>query len=99
MAIDAVKPGMKTTDLDDIARAFIREAGYGDYFTHGLGHGVGLNVHERPRISKTDPAILLPGMVITVEPGIYIPKKGGVRLEEMVLLKEQKNLPMNSIFR
>ncbi len=88
LAIETVKPGIKASELDSIAREFIVKSGYGKYFTHGLGHGIGLFVHERPRVSKTDPTVLMPGMVITVEPGIYIPNKGGVRLEEMVLIKE-----------
>ncbi len=87
-AIEAARAGIKSAELDAIARNIIKEAGYGDYFTHGLGHGVGLAVHERPRVSKTDSTILKAGMIITIEPGIYIPDKGGVRLEEMVLVKE-----------
>ena len=87
-AIEAAKAGIKSSELDSTARTVIEKAGYGDYFTHGLGHGVGLAVHERPRISKTDSTVLRAGMVITIEPGIYIPDKGGVRLEEMVLIKE-----------
>ncbi len=87
-AIDKAKAGMKASELDSIARKEIEDAGYGNYFTHGLGHGVGLSVHEAPRISKTDLTVLKPGMVITIEPGIYIPNKGGVRLEEMILIKE-----------
>ena len=87
-AIDVIRPGMKSTELDSIARNIIKKAGFGEYFGHGLGHGVGLAVHEKPKISMIDITILRPGMVITIEPGIYIPNKGGVRLEEMVLIKE-----------
>ncbi len=84
-----VKPGITGKELDEYARAIIDEAGYGEYFTHGLGHAVGINVHESPRVNKfgTDP--LEPGMVITIEPGIYIPGKYGVRLEHSVLVTEE----------
>ena len=87
-AIEEAKAGIKASDLDKTARKIIEDAGYGDYFSHGLGHGVGLSVHEAPSISKIDSTVLAPGMVITIEPGIYIPNKGGVRLEEMILIKE-----------
>ncbi len=87
-AISFVKPGMRTDKLDGIARDVIKGAGFGDFFTHGLGHGVGLAVHEAPRISRSDPTILEQGMVITIEPGIYLPGKGGVRIEEMVIVEE-----------
>ena len=87
-ALKSAKPYMQSVDLDFIARNFIKEAGYGDYFGHGLGHGVGLATHEGPRISPRNPVTLKPGNVITIEPGIYIPGKGGVRLEEMVRITE-----------
>ncbi len=87
-AIEKAKAGIKAKDLDKIARSVIEEAGYGKYFNHGLGHGVGLSVHEAPRISKTDSTILKPNMVVTIEPGVYLPNKGGVRLEEMIIIKE-----------
>lgn len=86
-AIQAIRPGMKSSKLDGIARDIIKDAGFGDYFGHSLGHGVGLATHENPRISPQKPIRIEPGMVFTVEPGIYIPGKGGVRLEEMVAVE------------
>lgn len=84
LAIDAVRPGISCKDLDDVARSYIRDKGYGDYFGHGLGHGVGLEIHEMPTLSPRSTAILQEGMVITVEPGIYIQGFGGVRIEDTV---------------
>lgn len=87
-ALKAIKPGVESNAPDKIARDFIAHAGFGDYFIHSLGHGVGLATHEGPRLGPLKPVILEKGMVVTVEPGIYIPEKGGVRLEEMVVLEE-----------
>ena len=86
-----MKPGEISTKPDSIARGIIKEAGYGEYFGHSLGHGVGLATHEAPRLSPRDPVKLEEGMIVTVEPGIYLPGKGGVRLEEMVAI--EKNGP------
>lgn len=85
-ALEAVKPGITGAELDHIAREIIENAGYGDAFGHGLGHGVGLEVHEQPLINYkgTDP--IQAGMVITIEPGIYLPDLGGVRIEDLVLV-------------
>lgn len=88
MAIDAIRPGMSSKAVDEIARSHIEAKGFKDNFSHGLGHGVGLAVHEPPRISPLKDETLMPGMVFTVEPGIYIPGWGGVRLENMVLVKQ-----------
>ena len=85
-AIAAVAPGVRARDVDGAARAVITEAGYGDCFGHGTGHGVGLEVHERPSISPRSGEVLTPGMVFTVEPGIYVENFGGVRIEDMVLV-------------
>lgn len=87
-ALEAIRPGVETTHVDRIARDLIREAGFGDYFGHSLGHGVGLAAHERPRLAPRKPTRLKAGMVVTVEPGIYLPGEGGVRLEEMVVVEK-----------
>jgi Xaa-Pro aminopeptidase len=86
-AFKSVKPGMKTTEADSVARDHIAKAGYGAYFGHSLGHGIGLAPHETPALAPMKPKALREGMVFTIEPGIYLPGKGGVRLEEMVLLR------------
>lgn len=85
-AIGAIRPGMELAKIDAIARDIIQEAGYGAYFGHGLGHGVGINVHEEPRLAPDTEGTIEEGMVFTVEPGIYIPGWGGVRLEDMVVV-------------
>ena len=85
-AIDAVCPGVIAQDVDRIARNIIADAGFGRYFGHGLGHGLGLDVHENPRLGISGETVLKPGMVVTVEPGIYIPGWGGVRIEDDVLV-------------
>lgn len=85
-AIAAVAPGVRARDIDAAAREVITEAGYGDCFGHGTGHGVGLEVHEMPSISPRSGEVLAPGMVFTVEPGIYVENFGGVRIEDMVLV-------------
>lgn len=87
-ALEAVKAGVKAFDIDKIARDIITEAGYGKEFGHSTGHGVGLYIHEEPYVSTRGEAILSENMVITVEPGIYLEGKFGVRIEDMVLVKE-----------
>lgn len=84
--IDHVKPGNRMCDVDKVARSLIAKAGYGDNFNHGLGHGLGLDVHEAPSLSWRSDEALKPGMVVTVEPGIYLPGVGGVRIEDDVLV-------------
>lgn len=88
-AIAALRPGVSLRDVDGIARTIIADAGFAEYFGHGLGHGVGLEVHEFPSLSPRSTAIAEPGMVVTVEPGIYLPGECGVRLEDMVLITEE----------
>ncbi|MBI1920906.1 MAG: aminopeptidase P family protein [Geobacter sp.] len=83
-AIDAARPGIPCRELDAVARDYINSQGYGDYFGHGLGHGVGLEVHEKPVISPRSEGVVEEGMVFTIEPGIYIPGWGGVRIEDTV---------------
>lgn len=88
-AEEAIRPGMTAKEADGIAREIIEEAGYGEQFGHGLGHGVGLAVHEKPTLGKISEDVLEPGMVFTIEPGIYIQGWGGVRIEDMVVLGEE----------
>jgi Xaa-Pro aminopeptidase len=88
-ALRYIRPGVNSTNPDSVAREIIKDAGFGDYFGHSLGHGVGLATHEAPRLGPKNPVKLAKGMVVTVEPGIYIPGKGGVRLEEMVVIENQ----------
>jgi Xaa-Pro aminopeptidase len=84
----AARAGILCRELDDAARSVISESGYGEYFGHGTGHGIGLRIHEKPRLGKTGGAVLLENSVVTIEPGIYIPGVGGVRIEDMVVLKK-----------
>jgi len=88
-AIAAIAPGVPANEADKIARGYIAERGYGEYFGHGLGHGVGLVIHEAPSLSPRNVKELRPGEIVTVEPGIYLPGKGGVRLEQLVLVTEK----------
>ena len=74
--------------MDAVAREVITAAGHGDHFGHGLGHGVGLAIHEGPRLSTASHATLEPGMVVTVEPGIYVAGRGGVRIEDLVIVTD-----------
>ena len=83
-AIDAVRPGVAVGEVDAAGRKVLRKAGLGRYFTHSTGHGVGLEIHEAPRVANGQPQVLQPGMVITIEPGVYFPGKWGVRIEDMV---------------
>jgi Xaa-Pro aminopeptidase len=87
-ALDKLKPGMTGKEADAAAREVIKKYGYGDQFGHGLGHGIGMEVHEAPRLSPQSNVVLEPGMVVTVEPGIYIPQFGGVRIEDDVVITE-----------
>jgi Xaa-Pro aminopeptidase len=88
-ALDVLRAGAVARDVDRVARKVIGDAGFGDYFGHGLGHGVGLAVHEAPRLNPQDSTVLEKGMVVTVEPGIYLPGEGGIRLEETVVVEDQ----------
>lgn len=85
-AIEAVRPGVTAGEVDAAARKALRKAGLSKYFTHSTGHGVGLEIHESPRIADGQKEVLLPGMVITIEPGVYFPGKWGVRIEDMVVV-------------
>ncbi len=85
-AVAAARAGMRASDLDTLARDIIRDAGFGDQYSHGLGHGVGLEVHELPKVGARSDEVLAPGMVITIEPGVYCEGWGGVRIEDTVAL-------------
>ncbi|MFZ5688142.1 MAG: M24 family metallopeptidase [Bacillota bacterium] len=85
-ALSALRSGLSGAEIDSIARRIITDAGYGEYWGHSLGHGVGLSIHEEPRLSALSNTVLQAGMVVTVEPGIYLPGWGGVRIEDMVIV-------------
>ena len=85
----AIRAGVKGEDVDGVARKVIDAAGHGDRFGHGLGHGVGLEVHEAPRLSLRSDDVLAAGEVVTVEPGVYLPGKLGVRIEDLVVVEEE----------
>ena len=86
-AISRIQAGKTCHEIDTAARSLITRAGYSKYFGHGLGHGVGLQIHENPFFSQKNKMKLKAGMIVTVEPGIYLPGIGGVRIEDMVLVK------------
>jgi Xaa-Pro aminopeptidase len=88
-AVDAVRPGATVGEVDSAARKVLRKAGLGRYFTHSTGHGVGIEIHESPRVAAGLEQQLTPGMVITIEPGVYIPGRWGVRIEDMVAVADR----------
>lgn len=90
-ALAACKPGMKTGEIDKVARDSIQADGYGELFTHGLGHGIGLEIHEKPVLKSNHPesgTVLCPGMVLTIEPGVYVSDVGGIRIEDSAIVTE-----------
>jgi Xaa-Pro aminopeptidase len=88
-AVEAVRPGLSVSDVDQASRKSLQKSGLAKYFTHSTGHGVGLEIHEAPRVAAGQAEILQPGMVITIEPGVYVPNKWGVRIEDMVVVTER----------
>ncbi|REJ25389.1 MAG: Xaa-Pro dipeptidase [Bacillaceae bacterium] len=86
-----IKSGMTGREADAVTRTYIEDKGYGEYFGHSTGHGIGLEIHEGPTLSARSDTVLQPGMVVTVEPGIYLPGKGGVRIEDDILITEHGN--------
>ncbi len=96
-AIAAIRPGIAASDVDRVARTRIEKEGFGRQFGHGLGHGLGMQVHEAPRLAAKIPGVLRPGMVVTVEPGIYFPGWGGVRIEDDVLVTRTGHEVLTSV--
>lgn len=94
-AIQNIRAGMEAKIADSLARDIITQEGYGDYFGHSLGHGVGLAIHEAPRINTNSETTLKENMIFTIEPGIYLPEIGGIRLENMVLIKKERATVLN----
>ncbi|SHF60070.1 M24 family metallopeptidase [Ornithinibacillus halophilus] len=91
LGVEGIKPGMTGKEADDLTRDYIKSKGYGEYFGHSTGHGLGMEVHEGPGLSFRSSATLKPGMVVTVEPGIYIPNVGGCRIEDDIVITEDGN--------
>jgi Xaa-Pro aminopeptidase len=96
-ALAAVRPGPTGREVDSVARDMIVAAGHGEHFGHGLGHGVGLAVHEGPRLAQSSETVLAAGMVVTVEPGVYIPGGVGVRIEDLVAITAEGNDVLTSL--
>jgi len=92
--MEGIKPGMTGKQADALTRDYITAKGYGDNFGHSTGHGIGLEVHEGPALSMKSDIVLVPGMVVTNEPGIYVPGLGGVRIEDDLLITNDLNEPL-----
>jgi Xaa-Pro aminopeptidase len=89
--------GVDAAQVDEAARSFLKEKGWGDYFVHGLGHGVGVVVHEEPRLAPQSKAKLERGMVVTIEPGVYLPEKGGIRIENLFFVDKEGSRKLTSL--
>jgi len=89
--------GVEAGKVDEAARSLLKEKGWGDYFVHGLGHGVGVEVHEEPRLAPQSEVVLKSGMVLTIEPGVYLPGKGGIRLENLFFLDKGNLRKLNNL--
>ena len=89
MGLQKARPGVKCSDVDHTCRKFIQERGFGKYFIHSTGHGIGLQVHEEPSISSRSKTVLEKDMAITVEPGIYVPGSFGVRIEDSIIVRDR----------
>jgi Xaa-Pro aminopeptidase len=96
-AANAIRPGVTGKTVDSVARDYISEQGHGDHFGHGLGHGIGIEVHEGPRLAKVGELELKPGHVVTNEPGIYLPGEGGIRIEDIFVVTEDGARNMNNL--
>ena len=99
LALAAVAPGVACAELDRIARDTIKQHNFGSYFTHGLGHGVGLDIHEAPTLNARSKEILRPGMVVTIEPGVYLPGLGGIRIEDLALVTRNGHKVLSHSFK
>ncbi|MDY6864320.1 MAG: aminopeptidase P family protein [Thermodesulfobacteriota bacterium] len=88
IAIESVKPGIEIRKIDEAARGYLEKYGHGKYFCHSTGHGIGINVHESPKIAKNQKGYIKEGMVITIEPGVYVPGWGGIRIEDMFVARD-----------
>jgi Xaa-Pro aminopeptidase len=91
LAVKTLKPGMSGIEADEVSRKYISDHGYGEYFGHSLGHGIGLEVHEGPSLSVRSEFVLEPNMIVTIEPGIYLPGVGGVRIEDDAIITHDSN--------